>query len=94
MPAKARSVKGRDPYFFAPATNRFMHYSSLGLPIAKNPSRLRHSQMLAVPRMSAANQSDHLGKIRCSIVPTSKIGGTGAAATPANLTRYAIYYTP
>jgi len=37
-----------------------MHCSSLGLPIAKNLSRPRHSQMLAVLRMSAANQGDRL----------------------------------
>jgi hypothetical protein len=71
-----------------------MHCSSLGLPIAKNPSCLRHSQMLAVPRMSAANQGEHLGRFRCSIVPTSKIGGRARQQPPANLARYAIYYTP
>ena len=70
-----------------------MHCSSLGLPIAKNPSRLRHSQMLAVPRMSAANQSPPRedSMLNCGYLENRR---TGAAATPANLTRYAIYYTP
>jgi hypothetical protein len=54
MPAKRRSVKGRGLGFFATAKIRFTNRSSLGLSMAKNLSRLRHSRMLAVPRRSAA----------------------------------------
>src|SRR5262245_25648772 len=91
MPAKARSVKGR--------ASRLQKKSIHALFIARPP--YRQEPVAPAPQPNASGSAHERRESRRAPREVSMLNcahlenrRTGAAATPANLARYSIYYTP